>query len=163
MKKKKTIIDEGVNGLGIGVVNTNSKEFKELQKIINKESKKQSKKKLLENKLLSLRFRMESYLEKSDNNIIEVGAFLKLFLQELNIKHKNFAHYIGYQESNLSALFKGKRKINPDLALKLGEIFRVDPTLWINIQSKNELDRLKKGNTKEYKKYSIDDLLKKAS
>lgn len=163
MKKKKNIVDEGVNGLGIGVVNTNSSEFKELQKIIKNESKKQPKKKLLENKLLSLRFRMETYLENHDNKIIEVGAFLKLFLQELNIKNKTFAHYIGYQESNLSALFKGNRKVNPDLALKLGEIFRVDPTLWINIQSKNELQRLKKGKTKKYKKYSIDDLLRKAS
>lgn len=163
MEKKKVVIDEGVNGLGIGVINTNSKEFKELQRIILEKSQKQSKKQLLENKLLSLRFQMESYLEQKENSITEVGWFLKEFLKELNIKNKTFADYIGFQESNLSALFRGKRKINIDLALKLGKIFRVEPTLWIHIQSKNELSRLARENKKEYQKYNIDDLLKKAS
>lgn len=163
MKKTKKTIDEGINGLGIGVVNTNSKDFKELQKIITEKSKKQSNKRLLENKLLSLRFQMESYLDKKDKSIIEVGWFLKEFLKELNIKNKTFAEYIGFQDSNLSALFAGKRKINTDLALKLGKIFRVNPTLWIHIQSKNEITRLEKENKKEYQQYNIDDLLKKAS
>jgi len=163
MKKTKKTIDEGINGLGIGVVNTNSKEFKALQKIITAKSKKQSNKRLLENKLLSLRFQMESYLDKKDKSIIEVGWFLKEFLKELNIKNKTFAEYIGLQDSNLSALFAGKRKINTDLALKLGKIFRVNPTLWIHIQSKNEITRLEKENKKEYQRYNIDDLLKKAS
>lgn len=160
---KKKIKDEGINGLGIGVVNTNSKEFKELQRIIIERSKKQPKKNIFENKLLSLRFQMESYLDGKDSAIIEVGWFLKEFLRELEIKNKKFAEYIGFQESNLSALFTGKRKINIDLALKLGKIFRVEPTLWMHIQSKNELIRLETENKKEYQKYSIDDLLKKAS
>jgi len=163
MKKGKIINEGGVNGLGIGVVNTNTKEFKELQRMIVAESKKQSKKKVLENKLLSLRFQMESYLASQNSEIIEVGWFLKEFLKELGIKNKVFAEYIEFQESNLSALFKGKRKINPDLALKLGKIFRVNPTLWIHIQSKNELVRMGEENKKEYQKYNINDLLKKAS
>ena len=160
---KKKIIDEGINGLGVGIVNTNSKEFKELQRIIIAKSQKQSKKKILENKLLSLRFQMESYLINEDKMITEVGWFLKEFLRELKIKNKIFAEYIGFQESNLSALFTGKRKINIDLALKLGKIFRMEPTLWIHIQSKNELIRLEKENKKEYQGYNIDDLLRKAS
>jgi len=49
------------------------------------------------------------------------------------------------------------------LALKLGKIFRINPTLWIHIQSKNELTRMGKENKKEYQKYNINDLLKKAS
>lgn len=163
MKKKEIINEGGINGLGVGVVNTNSEEFKELQRIITAKSKKQSSKEILENKLLSLRFQMESYLRKQDPKIVEVGWFLKELLRELNIKNKVFAEYIEYQESNLSALFRGNRKINIDLALKLGKIFRVDPTLWIHIQSKNELLRMEEENKKEYQKYSIDDLLRKAS
>lgn len=163
MKKRDIINEGGVNGLGVGVVNTNTKEFKELQRAIIAKSKKQSKKKILENKLLSLRFQMENYLRKQNPQIVEVGWFLKEFLKELNIKNKVFAEYIEFQESNLSALFKGNRKINTDLALKLGKIFRVDPTLWIHIQSKNELLRMGEENKKEYQKYNIDDLLRKAS
>lgn len=161
--KKKKIIDEGINGLGIGVVNTNAKEFKALKKIIAEEAKQQSEDEILENKLLSVRFQMESYLKNDHSSITEVGYFLREFLRKLEIKNKFFAEYIGFQESNLSALFKGKRKINPDLALKLGKIFRVNPSLWIHIQSKNELLKLKDENEKIYQQYSIDDLLKKAS
>lgn len=162
MKKNKNL-EDGINGLGIGVVNINSKEFKELQRIINEKAGKLTKKQIQENKLLSLRFQMQTYLDSYDKTIIEVGWFLKEFLQQLEIRKKSFAEYLGLQESNLSALFKGKRKINIDLAIKLGTIFRVDPILWIHIQSKNELIRLHQENKKEYQKYSLKDLLKKAS
>lgn len=84
-------------------------------------------------------------------------------MDQLEIKKKSFAAYLGLQESNLSALFKGSRKINIDLAIKLGTIFKVDPNLWIHIQSKNELLRLHQEKRKEYQKYSLNVLLKKAS
>ncbi len=163
MKSKIETHDEGINGLGHGIVNVNSQEFKELQKEISSQAKRQSNAKTLENKLLSLRFKMESYLLIQDGSYVEAGYFLKEFLRELNIKNKTFAEYIDFKESNLSALFSGKRKINYDLALKLGKIFPVKPTLWIHIQSKNELIRLEKENKKEYQNYSLDALLKKAS
>lgn len=68
MKKEIELQDGGVNGLGKGNVNTNSKEFIELQKAIVSKSKQQSKSKLLENKLLSKRFRMETYLHSKDDS-----------------------------------------------------------------------------------------------
>jgi len=43
MKKKQIINEGGIQGLGIGIVNTNSKEFKHLQKTIIEVSKKQTK------------------------------------------------------------------------------------------------------------------------
>lgn len=156
--KQNLNIEDGINGLG--VVNTNSKE---LQRIIIQKSSKLTQKQIQENKLLSLRFQMQTYLNCSDKTIIEVGYFLKEFLQQLDIKKKTFAEYLGLQESNLSALFKGNRKVNIDLAIKLGTIFKVDPVLWIHIQSKNELIKLHQENKIEYQKYSLNDLLKKAS
>lgn len=164
MKKKNILDDEGgVNGLGIGVVNTNSNEFKFLRSKIEEESKKQTQKEILENNFLSLRFQMESYLEREEDEVLEVGWFLKEFIKALGVKNKVFAEYIGFRESNLSALYKGQRKVNIDLALKLGKIFNVDPALWIHIQSKNELRKIKEENKRKYVKYNIDDLLKKAS
>jgi len=162
MKKQIDINDEGINGSGNPLVNTNSKEFKELQKQIVSNSSKQSKTKVIENKLLSLRFKMESYLLGKGSTYLEVGWFLKEYLRELNIKNKTFAEYIDFKESNLSAIFAGRRKINYDLALKLGKIFRVDPTLWIHIQSKNELMKIEKENRKDYQSYSIKELMRKA-
>ena len=162
MKKQITIIDEGINGSGKALVNTNSKEFKELQKQIASSSNKQSKTKVIENILLSLRFKMESYLLSNESDYFEVGWFLKEYLKELNIKNKTFAEYIEYKESNLSALFAGRRKINYDLALKLGKIFKVEPTLWIHIQSKNELIKIEKETIKDYQNYNIKELIRKA-
>ena len=155
--------EDGINGLGEPLVNTNSSEFKELQDVISKRSLNQSKSKVIENKLLSLRFTMENYLHNNDNSYVEVGWFLKELLRSLEIKNKTFAEYIDFKESNLSALFSGRRKVNFDLALKLGKIFRIDPALWIHIQSKNELIKLKKELRNAYKNYNIKDLIKKAS
>ncbi|MEN0006919.1 MAG: HigA family addiction module antitoxin [Bacteroidota bacterium] len=157
--KAEKIIDEGINGLGIGVINTNAEDFKALQTAIQEHAATQSPEAILRNKMLGLRFQMETYLQTEVKEVKEVGFFLKQFLSELNIRNKTFAKYIGYQESNLSALFKGRRKINTDLALKLGKIFRVAPSLWINIQSKNELIRLEKENSAMYQKYKVEDLL----
>ena len=163
MSKNKSISDGGINGLGTGIVNTNSIEFKALQAEIIKHSKEQSKEQILENNLLSLRFQMESYLDRKEVVIIEVGWFLKEFIKTVGVKNKIFAEYIGFKDSNLSDLFSGKRKINIDLALKLGKIFKLDPELWIHIQSKNELIRMREENKNKYQKYSIDDLVRKAS
>lgn len=88
---------------------------------------------------------------------------LKQFLKELNIRSKTFAEYIDFKESNLRALFAGRRKINYDLALKLGKIFSVGPSLWIHIKSKNELMKMEKVNRKDYQNYSISELIKRAS
>jgi len=45
------------------------------------------------------------------------------------------------------------------LALKLGRIFKLDPTLWIQIQTKNELLRVQNENKDKYYKYDINDLM----
>ncbi len=62
MKNNKTL-EDGINGLGVGAVNTNSNEFKALQRIINKKASELTKKQIQENKLLSLRFQRQTDLE----------------------------------------------------------------------------------------------------
>ena len=155
--------EDGINGLGEGVVNVNSEEFKGLQEIIKLRSAELSNEEKEENALFSIKLDMYAYLENQNDELIEAGRFLNDLIKALKIKKKFFAEYLGLRESNLSALFKSKRKINTDLAIKLGTIFRVDPILWIHIQSKNELIRLHQENKMEYQKYSLNDLLKKAS
>ncbi len=156
---KKNVPEQEINSLGPAIANTKNKKVKELQPAKSH----QSKEKTLEHQLMSLKFRLETYLTKEDHEIIEAGYFLKEILRELGIKNKTFADYIGLQESNLSALFSGKRKINNNLALMLGKIFQVEPTIWLHIQSKNELMRLElaKEDKKEYLGYDLKELLKK--
>ena len=164
MNNQKIINKGGVIGTGEGLVNQNSKDFKELQRLILKKSSELDKSESIINKLLSIRFQMENYLEETESGkLISTGMFLEWLIDALEIKKKDFAAYIDCQESNLSAILKGRRKINSDLAIKIGEIFRINPVLWLHIQSKNELTELTDKDKKKYEKYRLEDLLKKAS
>ena len=77
------------------------------------------------------------------------------------ITNKAFARFIDLEESNLSAIMKGKRKINVELAIKLGELFNMSPNLWLLIQSQNEINRM--SQDKISFNYKLDELLKKVS
>jgi addiction module HigA family antidote len=164
MNNQKIVNEGGIIGTGEGLVNQNSKEFKELQKLIIARSRALKESEIITNKLLSIRFQMENYLVEDDpEELIEVGRFLEDFIGALSIKKKEFAEYIGYKESNLSAILKGRRKMNTDLAIKFGEIFRINPELWLHIQSKNELREIVEKDKEKYKKYKLEDLLREAS
>jgi len=163
-KEKKIINPGGVNGTGKGVVNTNSKEFKALRKAIIEDAKKQSSEERIKIELFSLKLQIESYINKTEpDEIINAGEFLGKYLKAINVKNKFFAKYIDLEESNLSSIIKGRRKINTDLAFKLGQMFDLDPNLWLLIQSKNELLQVGRKRILEYKKYKLEELLKKVS
>lgn len=164
MRKEKIVNIGGINGLGADLINTNSKDFQALQSMLAKVATSLSEEERLANQFLSIRFQMEAYLnEAMPTQIIEAGAFLEKYIDALNIKQKDFAQYIQYEESNLSALIKGKRKINPDLAIKFGNIFQIDPAIWLQIESKNSILQEVSENEDKYKKYNLYDLLKKVN
>lgn len=163
MAKQEEINAGGINGLGEGLVNTNSKDFLELKSQIKKLSKNHSQEQEIENRFISIRFQMESYLNSSSRDITKAGDFIEKFLKVIKVKKKDFAHYINWAESNFSDLLKGRRKINSDVALKLGSIFKMSPAIWLHIESKNDLLRELEGKEAEYKKYDLNDLMKKAS
>ena len=153
-------INEPQKGLLINQMDTNSVEFDKLQaKLLNK-SRERSVEQKRKIELLALKFKIEEYLENEESDIKLAGAFLKQYLKVLQIKQTIFAEYIGLKPSNLSKLLKGERPINYDLALILGNIFNISPMLWIELQAKNELNRLKQAKDKNYYNYSLKDLIK---
>jgi addiction module HigA family antidote len=159
MKPAKEINSGGINGLGEALVNTNSRDFLELKSMIQQHASSLTEEERMENAFLSIRFQMESYLSNPSAEVMTAGAFLEKFLEAISIKKKDFARYIGLEESNLSALLKGKRKINADLALKLGKIFKMEPSIWLYLESRNELAREVREKEEPYGKYSLEDLL----
>ena len=163
-KNKKYINPGGVTGTGEGVVNVNSKDFIALREAVKAHAEKQTVEQKVKYGLLSLQYQMERYVsDKTPEMIIEAGEFLRRHLALINVKNKVFAKYIGLEESNLSSIIKGRRKINIDLAFKLGRIFNLSPDLWLLVQSKNELLRIDDSRKTEYDKFRLDELLKKAS
>lgn len=137
----------------------NTPEFGEFKQILLSKSRELSEELKVSIQLKALQFKMEDYL-KSSNQHIQAGEFLKLFLQTAHIQQNSFAHYIAIKPSNLSKLLTGERPINAELALILGNIFKMNPILWLAIQSKNEIWKASK-LSESYSKYSLDDLTNK--
>jgi len=153
-------VNEPQKGLLTNKMEINSIEFDKLQaKLLNK-SRERSVEQKRNVELLALKFKIEEYLENEESDMKLAGAFLKQYLKVLQIKQTKFANYIGLKPSNLSKLLKGERPINYDLALILGKIFNISPMLWIEIQAKNELNRLKRAKDKDYYNYSLTDLIR---
>lgn len=140
---------------------TNSKEFKQLQKMILQVANSRSPEQKLETNLYSLQVKMEFYVRESQP-FRSTGDFIHELIKAFDIKKKAFAAYIGIEDSNLSALLKDRRKINADLAMKFGRISKTDPVLWLSVQTKNELRKVESEIGSQYDKYSSEDLFKKA-
>ena len=95
MNTERIINEGGVNGSGLGLVNTNSNDFKELKSVMQNAFHVQTETLKIENGLLALRFRMEEYLsQKEVKEIISVGVFLRLFVTLLNVKNKDLANLL---------------------------------------------------------------------
>ncbi|MDX2245767.1 MAG: hypothetical protein SF052_03260 [Bacteroidia bacterium] len=150
----------GINGLGESLINTNSAEFRSLRDMIKSRFATQDKESIIENHLLSVRFQMESYINTPGIEIKVPGLFIENFLKAVNVSKKQLSKYLDYEYTNLISVLKGRRKINSDLAIKLGQIFEIDPAIWLHIESKNEL---MKEMPRTQKKLSLTGLLNKAS
>ena len=160
---KKFYNEGGINGIGDRPVDTTSEDFQVLKEKIAAIVAKRSPEELLRNRVLGLRFRMMSYLEnKNPDLIVSSGTFLKELVQLTGIKSKDFANYINYEATNLSSIYNGRRKISIDLALKLEQIFKSPAPLWLRIQSKNEMLQVKSLET-ELGIFSLEGSLKLAS
>lgn len=159
MKKNRIVNEGGINGLGESLINTNSESFKALKDAILNHSANQRESDKVNNQIISLRFQMESYLSNDDvKEIIPAGSFIEKLLKVTGVSKKKFSEYIDYDYSNLIATLKGRRKINPDLAIKTGKIFSISPAIWLHIESKNELSNYLKSSS-SYDEYNLLELI----
>lgn len=147
------------NGMLTNPMDTGTDEFKDFQAILLNKAKNRSEVQQREIELLSIKFRMQDYLESEETELKLPGDFLKEYLKTLDISQKKFAHYIEINPSNLNKLIKGERPINYELAIILGNIFNNAPMLWIEIQAKNELKKIRKTKTRRFNNYSLKDLM----
>ena len=147
------------NGMLTNQMDTGTDEFKDFQAIMLNKAKNRSEAQKREIELLSIKFQMQDYLESEETELKLPGEFLKEYLKTLGIPQKKFAHYIGINPSNLSKLIKGERPINYELAIILGKIFNNDPMLWIEIQAKNELKKIRRTKNRRFNNYTLKDLI----
>lgn len=156
---KRNTNNEATKGMLTNQMDIGTDDFKDFQAIMLNKAKSQTETQKMEIELLAIKFQMQDYLESEDIEIKQPGEFLKEYLKTLEIPQKKFAHYIGINPSNLSKLIKGERPINYEIAIILGKIFNNDAMLWIEIQAKNELKKIRRTKTRKFSNYSLKDLI----
>ncbi len=68
------------------------------------------------------------------------GKFIKEdILNELRITAKQLAESIGLSHKIINQLVNEKRKINMDIALRLGRFTKTSPEMWLNLQNTVDL------------------------
>lgn len=155
-KKEKNITEISVQDIW------NEDKSNKLKDFILQESKKQSRERKLRNELLSIKYKIEDYIENEQiEKEMKILDFVKLYLKTFNITQKRLAKAFDMQSPNLHKYLKGDRRLNPDVAFKLSSFSRTKPELWYFVQTKNELLSLKKekGNIKKYEKYDYRKIL----
>lgn len=154
-KEKEQLFD----GLYTQPMDVGSKGFDEFQAILLQKSQAQSEEQKRKVELLAIQYQMEDYIKSEHAEVKLAGQFLKHILKSLCIRQNKFAKYIGIKPSNLSKLLHGQRPINYDLALIFGRLFNHNPMLWVEIQAKNELQRLANAEGNNYEHYSLNELI----
>ena len=132
-----------------------------LKGFITEQSRKQSKERLLKNKLLAIQYQMEDYLENDDSKKkMLVSDFVKMYLLTFNTTQKRLAELFEMKDSNLHKYLVGDRKLNADLVLKLSSFSHTKPEYWFRVEVKNELFEIRnEKQPKEYEKYDYKNLM----
>ena len=156
----KNRIEEPQESMLTQRMDVGSQGFNDFQAILLSKSRKRTESQKMGIDLLTIKYEMEDYLISDKSEVRPVGEFLKAILRILKIQQKQFAEYLDLKPSNLSKLINGERTINYDLALIFGRLFNHNPMLWIEIQAKNELNRLLHAERKKYSVYSLTDLIR---
>ena len=60
---------------------------------------------------------------------------LEEFLKPLALSQAEAARRLHMPLNRLNELIKGKRGMTPDTALRLGELFKMSPDFWMNLQA----------------------------
>jgi plasmid maintenance system antidote protein VapI len=141
----------------------NDKKKEGVKEFISSHSAKQSKERMLTNRLLSIQYKLEDYIqnESDEEDVLKVLDFVKMYLKALNLTKKKLATYFEMRDSNLQKYLSGERKLNAEVVLNLSAFSNTKPEHWYRVQVKNELIELKKEKQKvvNYQKYDYRNLV----
>ena len=82
---------------------------------------------------------------------IHPGEFIREeILSELHISQVDLADKLGVSRRAVNEIVGEKRAVSPDMALRLGRLFRSRPDFWLRLQVRWDLERAKRASA--YKK-----------
>ena len=67
------------------------------------------------------------------------GEILREILEDENLTQTKLAEEIGVSFRAVNELINGKRRITPEMALKLSKRFKTTPLFWLNLQADYDL------------------------
>jgi len=140
----------------------NERKQNDLKQFILSYSDKQSPERKIKNELLSIRFKIEDYIENDNSDQPKmIQDFVKMYLKSLRITQRRLAELFEMESGNLHKYLVGERKLNSSLVLKLSSFTHTSPEIWLQLQVKNELIEInrERANSKEYRKYDYENLL----
>jgi antitoxin HigA-1 len=74
---------------------------------------------------------------------------LEEFMHPLGLSQNKLARALGVDAARINRIVTGKSRISADTALRLSRYFGTSPQLWMNLQSKYDLEVAKDKNAKE--------------
>ena len=127
----------------------------ELHATVAEHAKQRSAAQKIKNEMMAVQFEIENYLNDNTMQPVTLEDAVGNYLSVLNLSFRKFALCIETTDSNLKKYLSGDRKFNIDLAMKFSSFFHTPAELWLQLQLKNELQKLskEKRRTKRYQKY----------
>jgi antitoxin HigA-1 len=72
-------------------------------------------------------------------NVTVGEILLEDYLKPMGISQYALAKAIGVQDTRISQIVRGKRRITPDTAMRLGAFFKTSAELWLGMQTECEM------------------------
>jgi len=73
-------------------------------------------------------------------------------LPETGISQSQLAKFMGVSRRTVSEIIHERRKITPDIALRLAKVFNSTPEMWLNMQQSIDLWEINRNHGQEYAK-----------
>ena len=153
---KNNIDKEPLSGALTEPFNATPQEMEQIKAAIKKHQEAMSPEEKRQVVLICMEYKIKNYLdaEVTEDEIIIVGEFIKMYLDKINVKQDKFAKHIGISTSNFNKILSGQHNINPELSVILGQLFQIDPKVWVQIQLKNDYILIEKTKN-EYKEKNV--------
>jgi addiction module HigA family antidote len=71
---------------------------------------------------------------------------LEEFMEPLGLTQHKLADALGVNVTRINRIIKGKSSITADTAIRLGRYFGTTPQLWLNLQTRYDLEKAKDEN-----------------
>lgn len=89
------------------------------------------------------------------------GEFLQDEMDARGMKQVDLVKELGLSKSEVSLIISGKRSITVPIAIKLEKIFGIDAEVWMNLQVKYDIEKLKMEYSKDLKILGVSSKKKK--